>query len=411
MEDVKVSIIVPVYNAEKYLAECLNSLVNQSLQEIEIICIDDGSSDQSYEIVNRYSQMDTRVILMKNPSNMGQPTSRNRGIERATGKYIQFVDADDFIEINAAKELFEYAEEKHSDMCYMGMQVHFEGELDVKAVPDTILCTYPDIYDGRELLGEFVRNKEFFYYTWSVFYRSEFLKKNNLFYRELVCGQGGNFIPRCLCNAKKVVINPSKLYHYRVHNESITHTQKAQKELLMGKIMRYIDILQYFARDVHSKNLESFLDETYRKLIGGIQSLTYNEKIELENRMDSCFEKHIFRVLCKEGQNYNVHLSDELVAKIKEKKHVIIYGAGYATRDMVEQLNKHEIEIIGFAITVRKGNKSCLFGHHIYEIHELKEYANTAIVLVSANKKYNEEIGDILEKQGFSEYIFLDIEI
>ena len=98
MSEVKVSIIVPVYNAENYLKNCLNSLLGQTLKEIEIICVNDGSKDKSLDILHEYSAKDKRIKVISNSINRGQPTSRNKGIMEARGKYIQFVDAYDFIE-------------------------------------------------------------------------------------------------------------------------------------------------------------------------------------------------------------------------------------------------------------------------------------------------------------------------
>lgn len=411
MGEIKVSIIVPVYNAEKFLRECMDSLVGQTLQEIEIICVDDGSTDGSFSILQEYRERDERVKVLSNPRNMGQPTSRNKGIAAAKGKYIQFVDADDFIEKETAGELYELSQEKEADMCYMGMQVHMEDGLDIKAVPYGIQGQYPDVYEGKKLLGILSEKNEFFYYTWSVFYKSSFLKENGLLYRELVCGQGGNFIPRCLCRAGRVIVCGGKYYHYRVHGSSITHTEKAQKELLFGKVMRYVDVLQYFAGDQDSGELEIFLEATYRKLAGGIKSLTASEKTELENRMPSNFARHIFHVLCKEGQTYKIDLSKDVLSKIKEKEYVIIYGAGYASKDVLELMQINQIEILGFAVTNRRKDKVNLFGHHIYEISELVQYRNKAIVLIAANKRYNQEILETLKQYEFGEYVFLNIEI
>lgn len=411
MKEIKVSIIIPVFNGERYLKDCMESLINQTLNDIEIICVDDGSTDRSLDILKEYQSRDDRVKLLSNPRNMGQPTSRNKGIMMAVGKYIQFVDADDYIEKQTTEELFKYSEEKNADMCYMGMDFHQEAGLDIKAVPGGISGHYPGVYEGKELIGILTENKEFFYYTWSVFYRTSFLKEHGLLYRELVCGQGGNFIPRCLCEANRVIISDKKYYHYRVHNASITHTEKAQKELLMGKIMRYVDILHYFSNDEQSHELEIFLDATYKKLLGGIECLTYDEKRELEERMPSKFARHVFHILCNKEGNYKMNFSDNEIKKIRERAHVIIYGAGYASKSIIEMLQQNEIEIVGFAVTKRIKEKISLFGHHIYEIHELQQYKSTSVVLIAANKKYNQEIRETLEALGFDDYIFLNIEI
>ena len=411
MDEIKVSIIVPVYNAGKYLEICLHSLVNQTLKDIEIICIDDASSDNSFAILEKYSEKDTRIILLSNAYNLGQAASKNKGIHIAKGEYIQFVDADDYIEKDAVWKLYELSKKNQLDMCYLGMQNHMEKGLIIKAVPQTILGDYPDVYLGKVLLRTFVENKEFFYYASSVFYHTSFLEENGLFYRELVCGEGGNFIVRCLYHAKRVLVCKEKLYHYRVHAESITHTENAKKELLMGKIMRYVDVLQYFAKDETSQELEIFLDETYKKLIGGIQLLTHEEKVELENRMPTRYAKHILRILCKEGQTYHFDFSEDVLERVRKKQHVIIYGAGYASEDVISLMQENKIEILGFAVTKRKREEFSLFGHHIYEIYELASYRKQALVLVASNKKYNSEIKDILEAEGFDDYIFLNVEI
>lgn len=411
MNEIKVSFIIPVYNAEKYLRECLDSLIGQTLQEIEIICIDDGSTDTSMEILREYQNKDSRVLVLSNSRNMGQPTSRNKGMECAQGKYIQFVDADDCIEQSAARELYEMAEEKTADMCYMGMRIMAEDGLDSESVPGSIHGSYPEVYDGKKLMKLFTERKEFFLYTWSVFYRAAFLKENGLLYRELVCGQGGNFIPRCLCCAKRVIVCNYPYYHYRIHNESITHSPKAEKELLFGKIMRYADLLQYLAKDENSAEVAAFLDETYKKLVGGIQRLTSDEKQEYEKRMPSQFARQVFHILCKKEKNYEIYLSQDAIEKIRGKKQVIIYGAGYASKDVLDIIQQHAIEIVGFAVTKIKNGRRSLYGHHIYEIAELEKYKETAIVLVAANKRFDKEIVQTLEELGFRDYILLEVEI
>ena len=92
-------------------------------------------------------------------------------------------------------------------------------------------------------------------------------------------------------------------------------------------------------------------------------------------------------------------------------KKVIVYGAGYATKEMLSLLQQHKIEIAGFAVTKRNQDQFNIFGHHIYEITELQSYCNEAIVLIAANRKFNREIQDVLEKNGFTDYIFLNVEI
>lgn len=102
----KVSIIIPIYNSEKYLKQCLESIINQTYKNIEIICINDGSTDNSEKIIKDYLKTNKNITYLKQP-NAGQSIARNKGLEKATGDFILFVDSDDFIEKNMVEKLID----------------------------------------------------------------------------------------------------------------------------------------------------------------------------------------------------------------------------------------------------------------------------------------------------------------
>lgn len=107
----KVSVVVPIYNVEKYLRECLDSLVGQTLKEIEIICVDDGSTDSSKEIIREYMQKDTRVKMIAKEKNSGYGNSMNQGFDMASGEYVGILESDDFAEPAMFEKLYETARE------------------------------------------------------------------------------------------------------------------------------------------------------------------------------------------------------------------------------------------------------------------------------------------------------------
>lgn len=107
--DYKISILVAAYNAENYIEECLDSLVNQTLREIQIICIDDASTDNTLSIIERYASSDQRILVLRQPVNQGQAKARNLGLVHATGEFITMVDSDDWLDTNALKELYDVA--------------------------------------------------------------------------------------------------------------------------------------------------------------------------------------------------------------------------------------------------------------------------------------------------------------
>lgn len=408
---IKVSVIVPVYNAEKFLRQCLESLLYQSIHDIEIICIDDRSTDSSLAILQEYQLNDNRIKIICNEKNVGAAESRNKGLSVAYGKYIQFVDADDYLEQMALEELYAVAEEQNADMCYLGMKFETKGDINVATLQRSIIGEYQGVFNGTELIKLFTENGEFFLYLWSVFYKNSFLKQLGIRYKQLVIGEGGDFILRALCHAQRVIVRPGEHYHYRIHKASITHSENAKKELLFGQIVQYIDVLQYFSQNVNAEGLDVFLRNQYRKIVGGIQGLSVGEKQDIEERLDTEFEKHVFYMLQQDDKLYGIEFTDDILARIRKKQLVIIYGAGYASKEVIELLQQHEVEILGFAVTKRKAGQKCLFGHHIYEIKELVSYSDRAIVLVAANKKYNHEISEILRSYQFDDCIFLNVEI
>lgn len=135
MENIKISVIIPVYNVEKYLEECLESIVHQSLKEIEIICVDDGSTDGSVDILKRYACEDKRFILRRQ-KNQGGGAARNLGLACASGEYVVFLDSDDFFEPEMFRRIYDRAMETAADIVLYGGQKYDteEKKIDRKSV-------------------------------------------------------------------------------------------------------------------------------------------------------------------------------------------------------------------------------------------------------------------------------------
>ena len=129
-----ISIIVPIYNAEKYLNKCIDSIINQTKKELEIILINDGSTDNSETIIKKYD--DKRIKYFKN-KNQGIGKTRNFGIDKATGKYIMFLDSDDFLELNACEKMYEKAEKEKLDIVVCDYYRYFDnGTKEEVKLPD-----------------------------------------------------------------------------------------------------------------------------------------------------------------------------------------------------------------------------------------------------------------------------------
>ena len=229
--DIKVSVVMPVYNADRYLAKSIESMLSQTLKEIELILVNDGSKDNSLRICEEYKIKDNRVTVI-NKKNEGACIARNIGIEKARGKYIQLVDADDYIESNMLEEQYNLAEETNAEvvMCGMKFDVYQKSGQVVTSesyYKDMVLKSQDDI---KPIFMDLFDNL-LFNYTHNKLYSSEFLKSNNLKFIEwLPIDQDTNFNIDVFRKLNKLTISTKAYYHYvKTFDETIVTRYHANK--------------------------------------------------------------------------------------------------------------------------------------------------------------------------------------
>lgn len=192
----KVSVVVPIYNVEKYLRQCLDSIVNQTLKDIEIICVDDGSTDSSPEIIQEYAAKDSRVKVITKP-NSGYGNSMNRGFDLAEGEYVGIVESDDYAELDMFEKLYQRAEKNKLDVVKSGYYFYYSVpkernekiEIVSKAREGVTFCPATDFRAPMEMV-EFFNLKPT---IWSAIYRREFIRENNIRFRYLRKGGGAEY--------------------------------------------------------------------------------------------------------------------------------------------------------------------------------------------------------------------------
>lgn len=239
MNEEKISVIVPIYNAAKFLDKCLKSILSQTYQNLEIILINDGSTDNSLEICETYKKTDERIKLFSK-ENSGVSSSRNIGIENATGKYVIFIDADDYIEQNMfellSKDLFDF----NVDMSICGYKkvdingnILFESEdLNEKYFDDEVFKHY--LFDGR-YYREILCNKLF---------KLDIIKNNNIRFREDIhINENIVFILDFAHFARKFVYDNQLLYNYVFHENSALNEKFNLKKVSV--LASYVRILEY----------------------------------------------------------------------------------------------------------------------------------------------------------------------
>lgn len=212
---VKVTVVIPVYNVKPYLRQCLDSIVNQTLKEIEIICVDDESTDGSLEILQEYAAKDKRIQIIKQ-KNAGAGAARNNGIRHATGKYLSFLDSDDFFELDMLEKAYEQAEKDNVDfVVYKSDQYHTEKDefVDVSWVVRMEELPPYQPFNHRQITGNVF--KVFVGWAWDKLFLREFVQKYDLTFQEQRTSNDMLFVFSAVALAKKISVVPEVLAHQR----------------------------------------------------------------------------------------------------------------------------------------------------------------------------------------------------
>lgn len=325
----KVSIIVPIYNGEKYIKQCIDSLINQSLKEIEIILINDGSTDNTKNIIENYSEKDKRIIVI-NKENSGPGSSRNIGINKASGEYIGFVDSDDYVEKTMYKDLYNLVKNQDIDICmcnYKDVYIKDNKEYVVNHRLNT-KKVYKEIDIKKEIVSKFSLNENIGLYSLcNKIYRRDFLKENKLIIpEEREHGEDWLFNINAFTKAKLCKFIDTDLYNY-VHINDNSLMNKYREEqfnlCLDGRRNMFKLIPEEF---INKKELdERFIYEFSSYIINTFNNIPnqYRQKELIYNVLNN---KEVIDS-CVNNQTMPIHfkLTTSLIRKSKIKMAYLVY--------------------------------------------------------------------------------------
>ena len=270
----KVSIIVPVYNVQKYLVKCLDSLINQTLKDIEIICINDGSVDNSLDILQDYAKLDERIIII-NKENEGQSVARNIGIESARGEYIGFVDSDDWVDLEYFERLYNSAKANDADIACAGVKRVKTKKVKITKSFIEEKATL-DIQEKISLDKVHVQN-----YVCNKIYKLDTWKNLNIKFQAGRYYEDIALMIKILHQMKLFVVVPNVYYYYRL-NPTSTCKQKSSKYSI--DYAWAIQELKEYARknDIRLDMSHIILKKEYFKLLGVtvMKAYYYESKVE-----------------------------------------------------------------------------------------------------------------------------------
>ncbi len=350
----KISIVMPMYNVEKYIKQSLESILNQTFNQYEVIIIDDCSTDSSISIVEKMApKFNGNLQLIKRSKNSAAPgILRNVGIGLSRGKYLLFMDSDDVILKTALEELYNAAETTNADV------LHEERFLITRDRSEELTNTTPLIpitWERKDENGFVTKNTpisedivdrlkrysqgQFYWNTWSKLFKRDFIIKNNIIFPDLFSAEDMVFCFKALCLAKNYVRIPNVVYFYRIRQGSIAHHDRQMEDHVQRQVKIIIDgtkCLNGFMKDFEifdeypefrQNVLDIFIREHFRHLrqiyastpVHEINKILYKEFLTASNvdaSLISYFfsEANLFRVLFDQAQQHIAQLQEEVQA-------------------------------------------------------------------------------------------------
>lgn len=286
MGEIKVSVIVPVYNAEKYLRETLDSILNQTFKEIEVICVDDGSTDSSVSIIHEYMEKDNRIALFfQNEESDNAAKARNLGLKKAKGDYLLFLDADDVSEKNLIELVYRKALETEADIVMFNVFV-----MDTQEEMDVYVNAFvnPSKIRGKEIFVPKNERAQLFQImgesVWNKLFKKELIIDNDVFFRPLRQCDDYEFVALASVHATKIAVLNRRLLHYRRDAES-SQTSDYSVNWKAGYMASY-----YLKEELERRNLYNIYKISY--VNKAVDKITFY--------MNHIFDIEVFRLFFRE---------------------------------------------------------------------------------------------------------------
>ncbi len=373
MKREKVSIIIPVYNSERFLKECLDSVIWQSYTNLEILCIDDGSKDNSLNILKNYESKDPRIkVFEKENEGKGAASARNMGLKNATGDYILFLDSDDFYTLDAVERLVSKVKTTSADLIIFTVNMFNQQSGRVEGLPKTIgleLAPDEDVFSYKNCPQKIYQISDF--YAWNKFYKRELIIDNKLWF-EAIPISDDQYIPNLsVVLANKIAVIKEPLLTYRTHigNSQVdSYTRHPSSSYLatysvVDKLREYgvyedvkrsylncaIRLMrEYFDKMDQLEKLkflyDKYLNEVFPKL--GAENLEdgffYDERVmDWYNLITS---NSLEEILFKSTRAYGSQMTSAILRfqfpyeKIKKGSRIVLVGKGLVTRYWYAQL-------------------------------------------------------------------------
>lgn len=414
MNNIKVSVIIPVYNCESYIEQCLESVIKQTLKEIEIICVDDGSSDNSLVILQEYAEQ-YDCIYVYSQQNSGAGTARNLGLRYAAGEYVAFLDADDFyLDSDALEKMYAICKQEDVSVCgsfgriLEGNRYRTANFYDTKGLNVNKVHLYTDFQMDCG-------------YTTFLFAR-RIIEENKIRFPEYRRFQDPPFLIRAMYYGEKFAMADTQLYCYRAPNLINRMNQEKIIDLLKG-----LKDNLFFASE---HNLDKLFTETLHRLeydylylilhnMSKEPSAKNNEiffllqsvnKLAQDYYKDETYLIRVLQLMMSKAASGCEEYEDLLNRKIQGMNQIAIYGAGKYAKNFLRYLEKKELldKVTYIVVSSRNDNDEKLYGIEVVDIDTFAKKRENEYIFVAVGAMNHEEIAEKLRQEQLYEFELMD---
>lgn len=410
-----ISVIIPVYNVKKYLKDCLESVIHQSCSNIEIICVNDGSTDGSAEILREYQNRDARIQVVTQ-ENRGLSEARNAGIKHANGEYICFLDSDDMLCVGALEKLYEQARwEELEILCYDAECIYESEELHKTQYKDFYYQrkkSYGQAVEGREIFADMVEDNAFCDAAWILFIKREWLLENDIWFWPGLIHEDCLFSFLCFMKAKRVTHTNERYYIYRIRENSIM-TSRLGYGSVYGRLVCFHHILQtLYDEKLPGKYQKAVIQ--FAKWIKGnakwIGSRLSGEELKKLEELPTLprFELELMEV--KPNPIDKSMYEKGFLCELDEAQTIVLYGAGKRGKKVLQylRLRGYFNKVRNYVVSERGDNTVQLDGVRIEALDEGWTISKESLILVCIQGAGLFEVGVRLRDLEYRKVILVD---
>lgn len=414
-KNIKLSVIIPAYNVQDYIEECIESIIKQDNKNVEIICVDDCSTDNTNTILKGLAKKYKNIKIYKNENNGGLAKTRNVGIEKATGDFLLFVDGDDTLQAETVEELMHYVWMYNADIIMFDAYCRFETQ----ELYDEALIRYYHrdksyaYSTGCDILFRMIMNKDLCDSACLMMIKASWLRDAGVLFEEERIYEDCMFVTDCLLKNALVYHTNKQYYNYRIRQGSIMRSNM-QANNVYSRICCLKKIWAHLLSGCYSLEVEEALvkwsDILFysTKLI--LSKLTILEEVKLSEMDLRPMEKCILHQAKKENNHGSPQELFDFIKEINTQNKYIIYGAGRWAKRLITFLDSQGLfpNISSIMVTSRADNPQTLYGLPVISLGEMKTIDQKTTIIVAVRGEAADKIRALLEEEGIERIVYLD---